>query len=298
MLHNPNKNNFFVPINLLPNPNLNLNFISMRKTLTFFSVLVACSGVFYSCSENHEESLTVPSSVRNQLTSLGFDLIKHPPIAVDNGYLVEGDIFLTQSDLNNMKPATRVPVAEQYSTNQLVTALPRTITVYMPTTFSSANFAAVDEAISRYNQQNLLLHFTRVTTSSADIVFTRLSKSQERQGVLGSSGFPTSSGNPYGQIKMSGILESTYHLTVNGIATIMAHEMGHCIGFRHTDYYDRSISCGGSTSNEGASTVGANLIPGTPATATLAAASWMLACTDGSNRYFNNDDKTALNYLY
>ena len=97
---------------------------------------------------------------------------------------------------------------------------------------------------------------------------------------------------------MSGVLESTYHLTVNGIATIMAHEMGHCIGFRHTDYYNRAISCGGSVSDEGASTVGANLIPGTPSTATLAAQSWMLACTDGSNRFFNSDDKTALNFLY
>ncbi|GHM99056.1 hypothetical protein WSM22_05460 [Cytophagales bacterium WSM2-2] len=272
----------------------------MRKKLIFFSVLFACTGVFYSCSENHEESLTVSQSVRSQLTSLGFDLIKHPPIAVDNGYIVEGDIFLTQSDMDNMKPATRVAVAEQYSTNQLVTGLPRTITVYIPTSsFSATYVSALDEAISRYNALNLQLHFQRVTSSTgASMKFTRLAKSQERQGVLGSSGFPTSSGSPYGTIQMSGVLESTYHLTVNGIATIMAHEMGHCIGFRHTDYYNRAISCGGSASNEGASTVGANLIPGTPSTATLAAASWMLACTDGSNRYFNNDDKTALNYLY
>ena len=168
----------------------------------------------------------------------------------------------------------------------------------MPTTFSAANFQALDEAIRRYNAENLQLIFQRVTTSSANIVFSRLSKSQERQGVLGSSGFPTNTGDPYGIIKMSGILESTYGLTVNGIATIMAHEMGHCIGFRHTDYYNRAISCGGAVSNEGASTVGANLIPGTPSTATLAAQSWMLACTDGSNRNFNADDKVALNYLY
>ena len=270
----------------------------MRKSLTYFCVLVACSGVFFSCSENHEESLSIPSSVRSQLTSLGFDLIKHPPIAVDNGYLVEGDIFMTADDIASMKPATRVPVVEQYSTNQLVTGLPRTITVYMPTTFSAANFAAVDEAIRRYNAENLQLHFTRVTTSGANINFSRLSKSQERQGVLGSSGFPTASGAPYGTIKMSGILESTYHLTTNGIATIMAHEMGHCIGMRHTDYYNRAISCGGAASNEGDGGIGANLIPGTPGTATASAASWMLACTDGSNRNFHIDDKTALNYLY
>lgn len=67
---------------------------------------------------------------------------------------------------------------------------------------------------------------------------------------------------------------------------------------RHTDYFNRSISCGGTTSNEGASTVGAILIPGTPADATNAAGSWMLACSNGGNRTFNADDVTGLIYLY
>ncbi len=271
----------------------------MKKTLNFLCILLIGSGVFYSCQSSQEEdSLTISNEVRSQLIGLGFDVVNHVPIKFDEGYLVEGDIYLTPADLATMKKGTKVPVVEQYSTNQLVTGLPRTITVYMPTTFSAANFSAVDEAIRRYNAQNLGLVLQRVTTSSASIVFSRLTKSQERQGILGSSGFPTSAGNPYGVIKMSGILESTYKLTVNGIATIMAHEMGHCIGFRHTDYYNRAISCGGAVSNEGASNVGANLIPGTPSTATAAAKSWMLACTDGGDRPFNNDDKTALNYLY
>ena len=73
--------------------------------------------------------------------------------------------------------------------------------------------------------------------------------------------------------------------------------MGHFIGFRHTDYFDRSISCG-SGGNEGTAGVGANHIPGTPTGATLADKSWMRSCTDGGNRPFNNDDKTALDYLY
>ena len=49
--------------------------------------------------------------------------------------------------------------------------------------------------------------------------------------------------------------------------------------------------------NEGASTVGAILIPGTPTGPD--AASWMLACLSSTtNRPFNNNDKTALSYLY
>ena len=74
--------------------------------------------------------------------------------------------------------------------------------------------------------------------------------------------------------------------------------MGHCVGFRHTDYFDRSISCGGSPSNQGTAGVGANHIPGTPTGATASKKSFMLACTDGGDRPFNADDKTALDYLY
>lgn len=40
--------------------------------------------------------------------------------------------------------------------------------------------------------------------------------------------------------------------------------MGHCIGFRHTDYMNRSYSCRGSAVNEGSAGVGAVYIPGTP----------------------------------
>ena len=126
-----------------------------------------------------------------------------------------------------------------------------------------------------------------------------MKKGDERRGILGSAGFPTDSGDPYPEIQMSGILESTYGLSTDGIATIIAHEMGHCIGFRHTDYFDRSISCGGAASNEGTAGIGANHIPGTPTDdASFSDQSWMLSCTDGSDRPFNANDQTALDYLY
>jgi hypothetical protein len=271
----------------------------MRKPYYLLSALLLGSVVFNGCQQSDDVDVNkVPSDVSAKLVGLGFDVTNKAPIKFEGGYLVEGDIYLTDKNLAEMKQGNRIPAVEQYSTNALVTGTPRNITVYIPTSsFSSTYVAALDEAIRRYNAQNLAITFTRVTTSNAAMVYTRLRKGDERQGILGSSGFP-SGGNPYPQIKMSGILESTYHLTVNGIATIMAHEMGHCIGFRHTDYFDRSISCGGATSNEGASTVGANLIPGTPGGATLSAKSWMLACTDGGDRPFNNDDKVALGYLY
>ncbi len=286
----------------------------MKKTLLLPLAFTAC--ILYSCGDKELEPIVVeevPDEVLSALVKAGYDIDFQAPIVFEDGYLVEGDIYIEKSGISQLKLGNRVPVEEQYSTNNLVDATGgRTITIYAPEAssgggkgkkgssgYSPAMIAGLDEAIARYNAQNLNITFQRVTTTNADIIMTRLSKRDESRGVLGSAGFPTASGDPYGEIKMSGVLESSYGLSTDGIATIIAHEMGHCIGFRHTDFFDRSISCGGSTSNEGAGSVGANHIPNTPSGADLQGnGSYMLACTDGSNRPFTNADQTALDYLY
>lgn len=277
----------------------------MKRVLMSIAVLGIAAFSFFGCAE---DDVTMPAQVSDdvldELAAAGFNINIIAPITFDDGYLVEGDIYVSRAVLKGMAAGERIPSVEQYSTNNLVSASGgRVITMYAPeggkNGYSAGMIAGLDLAISRYNAEALNISFQRVTSSSnADIVMTRLSKGEERRGILGSAGFPTSSGDPYHEIKMSGILESTYGLSTAGIATIIAHEMGHCVGFRHTDYFNRSVSCGGSASNEGDGGIGANLIPGTPAGATLADKSWMLACTDGGDRPFNNDDKTALDYLY
>ncbi len=281
----------------------------MKKLFFMIIALATISTIHFSCQKESylaENDLPIPQDVIEKLVHLGFnpDGIER----VDEGYRIERDIIITNEFLASTPKIHRVPGEEQYSTNNLVS---RTgdISVYIPVAssggrgkktsgFSATYGAALNEAIRRYNAENLTIKFNRVSSSGADIDFTRLRKGDERRGILGSAGFPTNNGEPYGEIKMSGILESSYGLSVDGIATIMAHEMGHCIGFRHTDYFDRSISCGGARSDEGDAGIGANHIPGTPTGAALAAQSWMLSCTDGSDRPFNSDDQTALDYLY
>ena len=220
---------------------------------------------------------------------------------VNNGYLVEGDIVLTEDNLNAQSTSPNLLIAsdEQYRTTNLVKALPRTITVSVSGTLTGIAVwsNATDALISRYNALALQVKFTRVASGgNVDIV----GFDQGPSGgyiTLGSSGFPTSTGDPYNQIQMNTNVQA-YGTNPNQgyITSVLQHEMGHCIGFRHTDYFNRALSCGGSKSNERAGTIGAILIPGTPSG--FDAESFMLACSAGTDRTFNPNDIIALNYLY
>lgn len=235
----------------------------------------------------------ISQTVKDKIFALGFSTMNAQKI--DEGWLVEGDIVLSESDLDRIPQMKFLRIAgnEQYRTFNLITGLPRTLTVSLSSKLPSNYGPALDEAIRRYNAENLQLHFQRVS-GNADINLMKVNGN-----FLATSGFPSSSGIPYGTIKINpGFIGSGNNSSfINYLATIMAHEIGHCIGFRHTDYMNRSFSCGHQAVNEGASSAGAVYITGTPADPD--AASWMLACIRSTqNRPFNSNDKTALNYLY
>lgn len=264
----------------------------MKKNMTrLLTVVMAGSIVFFAaCKKEAKTSADeIPQDVISQIKAQGFNTTGVKKIA--EGYLVEGDIILTEEDLhsNNNSPELVIANEEHYRTTKLVTGLPRTITVSVNTTATPFP-AAVAEAINRYNAENLQLNFTLVS-GNADINIVTY---YEVSNTLGSAGFPKG-GRPYGTIRMN-----TYWYdagtNVNYMASIIAHEMGHCIGYRHTDYMNRSYSCGGIAYNEGSAGVGAIHIPGTPTGPS--ANSWMLACSDGSNRPFTASDKIALSTVY
>ncbi|RYY67063.1 MAG: matrixin family metalloprotease [Chitinophagaceae bacterium] len=255
-----------------------------------------------SCKKNTKETGGAPAVSQEalaQIRALGFSDQYVQKVA--EGYLVEGDIVLTPSELQQRATSPELIYAqeEHYRTNNVVkTSTYPTIKVALNNSSSqhqAAFSAALDEAIRRYNAENLTVKFQRVTSGANTTVVAYY----EVSNTLGSSGFPSSTGAPYSQVKMNTYWYSTGTGTtnINYIATIMAHELGHCIGFRHTDYMNRAYSCGGSAVNEGSAGVGAVYIPGTPSGAS--ASSWMLACVGSNqNRPFTSADRTALNYIY
>lgn len=262
----------------------------MRKLFKPFVIATLAIFIISSCSKEKQEPTEdiITQETLAKIAKLGFGISDVQKI--DEGYLVEGDIILTEKNLNETPSSTvlRFANVEQYHTTNLVDALPRTITV--STNSTNANLsAAINSAIARYNAQSLQLTFQRVS-SGGNIAITVVNTRQ----YIASAGFPTSSGEPYNGIKYA---KAFLNYSPGFMTSVIAHEMGHCIGFRHTDYMDRSYSCGGSTANEGASSVGAIFIPGTAVGADPN--SWMLACLSSTtDRPFNANDREALDYLY
>ena len=180
---------------------------------------------------------------------------------------------------------------EQYRTTNLVGTSVTNICVNPASTFNSyANLSAgLDAAISNYNARGLRITFQRGGTGCTANIAAKTTT-----GTGGSAGFP-SGGLPYNTINIGTGLNS-YSVGVN--KHVITHELGHCIGFRHSDYYNRSISCGGSATNEGSSTVGAIHIPNTPTTA-VAGGSVMNSCfSSSSTGTWTSSDIAALDYLY
>jgi len=272
--------------------------------------LLAVAGILFTSCENDPlevDQQNELAEVETKLTAAGFDISN---LTVDTmegvrGYVVEGDIFLTLEDIDALAAPVLATTdsetfedgdvvrTEHYVTNNLVNG-PRTINVFLDPAFSSANRRAFNRALRRYNNLNLELRFRSVNSRRAgniDLIIGDLPP-----GVLGRSGGFPRNGNPAPTITLARAFFGAGSRLRADATTIIAHEIGHAIGLRHTDLFDRSFSCGGAPANEGTAGVGANFVRGTPRGPE--ANSYMLACSNGTDRRFTRGDRRALRRTY
>ncbi len=207
-----------------------------------------------------------------------------------------GDIKFPLSDFDNLPDLQKLADGnKQYRTNNLVTGSNRTIDILGYTgsgnALTSTMRTGLQWAVNNYNRLNTSLNF-RLTFGTNFQAADMVVYNNNRSGGGGSAGFPDSAGRPFKFIQINAGT-SSFGNNVN--EHVIGHEMGHCIGFRHTDYRSRQ-SCG-QNSNEGSAGVGAILIPGTPSSDRTD--SIMLACFSSSeDGEFTNTDITAIRALY
>ncbi|MBZ4422479.1 zinc-dependent metalloprotease [Myxococcus sp. RHSTA-1-4] len=254
------------------------------------AVLVAsCGALLSGCGPDAQNAPQAETEeIISNLVEAGFPA---DDIMVADGLVYVGrDAHVTLEASREMLQPAEVS-AEQYRTTNLVGTSVTKICVNPTSQFNSYSrlSAGLDLAIENYNSMGLRLTFVRgpATDCTASI------SARTTSGVGGSAGFPKG-GKPYGTINIGTGLQN-YSVDVN--EHVITHELGHTIGFRHSDYYDRSISCG-SGGNEGEAGVGAIHIPGTPTTATRGGSVMNSCFSSNESGEWTSSDRTALDYLY
>jgi len=274
----------------------------MKKTFHAAGVLVLLSMIFSACKKNTSTETTDPTLLTQDEKALiiaaGFSESRAYK-TTDGNYHVEGDILLTKNqllDMSGSSPVNSFIVAnnEHYRTTSLVITPgsgSRIITVELGTFLAPAHYSTgLNQALARYNALNLRITFQRVN-SGGDIVINAANLGCD----LTSAGFP-SGGNPYPVIIINNNACAAPNLnTADKVDEVLAHAIGHCIGFRHTDLTSPSSSP--ACDIEVGAPAGAVHIPGTPTTVPAGYNSWMMACPNG-NPLFSVTDVTALNYVY
>jgi hypothetical protein len=276
----------------------------IKKSIFKYALLTLFVCVaFNSCQSEGEElngaEEAISPELLSKLVDLDFDIsgVKKTTMFGEEGIRVE-DMFFTEKQINELFISEQ-GAPKQYRTNNLVKKLPRVITIAVSPDLGTLGSNALDDAIVMYNNVGSQITFQRVAfglrgKNKANIQVTAFSEQPSGGFItLGvAAGFPTRKGDPAKSFGINTVWFSLLNPSQAEVAGTMAHEIGHCIGFRHTDYASR-VSCGQNV-NEGSAGVGAVYINGTPTGSDPT--SLMQAC--GPAQTLNSNDITALLDMY
>lgn len=279
----------------------------MKKTFlrNSFLGLASCAILFISCET--EENVDPLDQNGNLLRAKAYaqkigynpdditiEDFQFPDGTKEERIFIEGDIALAEADFYALEDINSL--AKQYRTTNLVSSGNYTIDIIGYTggsnALNSTQRTALQYAVDNYNRLSGVNLYFRLTFgtdySNQDMVVYR---NPNNTSTGGSAGFP-SSGQPNKFVQLWTGMDNQ---NVNVNEHVITHEIGHSVGFRHSDYFSRQ-SCGQNT-DEGAGTIGAIRVSGTPSG--WDSTSLMNACFSlNTNGEFNNYDIIALQNIY
>jgi len=230
----------------------------MYERLTFrwrSCLILLFIALLASCSQDEMQPQDVPTQDKDLIEALGFDVTGMK--SMGEFYLVENDILLRKDKLHEYQPVNTISIpdgrTEQARVSDLVSlANQRNITVFVdssiPTSGDDDWRTEVQQAIAEINAiSNSRIRMQYVTSGPADITVRddagALYDGPVGGWVLAAAEWPASGNSGY-QIRINLNTDNNRVFTTGQKKYNMAHELGHCVGFRHTNWSGLGESAG------------------------------------------------------
>lgn len=202
------------------------------KNILFFLLGVI---ILIGCSEDNMNEPKLDSSlseVSSTLAKMGFDYTEVKEF--EEFLIIEGDIVLFKEELeknNSLKKTT------QYAGDETVVSYSKVsdIKIKVNSAFSSSTWSSViNEAINKWNSISNSKVNLSLVTSGEDILIRPKSEFPVSfpSGYFGFGTWPTE-GNPGKYIWIDEDTQTS--LVFDNLVTGVIHEIGHCLGFHHTN---------------------------------------------------------------
>ena len=248
---------------------------------------VGLSSLAFACADQ-------PSDTQETIDNLVAAGYPADEIMVVDGVVYVGNDAVVTLDASREMARAGTPGHEQYRSENLIA--PDIKTICLDDSFEGMMSKALDHAVESYNALGLDWRLLRrmggaqpaAAAASCDASIAMVA------GDTSSSGYP-SAGRPFRSIIIDRDIRD-----LQTMGYVIVHQIGHTTGIRHSDFFNRAISCGTNPdAGDPEQDVGAILIPGTPEGARPGGSIFNTCAREqGESDQFRPSDVAALRAIY